>query len=85
MAATAIGVDVGTNAVRAVEIELDDPPVIRRMGQVALPEGAVVDGEVADVDAVSSAVQRLWAEAGFRHREVRVGISSARVRSTSSS
>jgi type IV pilus assembly protein PilM len=79
MAATAIGVDVGTNAVRAVEIELDDPPVIRRMGQVALPEGAVVDGEVADVDAVSSAMQRLWAEAGFRRRDVRIGISSARV------
>ena len=41
MAATAIGLDVGTNAVRAVEIELSDPPVLRRMGQVALPIGAV--------------------------------------------
>lgn len=79
MAATAIGVDVGTNAVRAVEIELDDPPVIRRMGQVALPAGAVVDGEVADVAAVSSALQRLWVEAGFKRRVVRAGISSARV------
>ncbi len=79
MAATAIGLDVGTNAVRAVEIEFGDPPLIRRMGQVALPIGAVVDGEVADVAAVSMALQRLWDQAGFKSRTVRVGMSSARV------
>ncbi|MGZ4768796.1 MAG: type IV pilus biogenesis protein PilM, partial [Ilumatobacteraceae bacterium] len=79
MAATAIGLDVGTNAVRAVEIELSDPPLLRRMGQVALPVGAVVDGEVADVAAVSMALKRLWDEAGFKTRAVRVGMSSARM------
>lgn len=79
MAATAIGLDVGTNAVRAVEIELSDPPVIQRMGQVGLPVGAVVDGEVGDVDAVSTALRTLWTQAGFRSRRVRVGMSSARV------
>ena len=79
MTATAIGLDVGTNAVRAVEIELGEPPLIRRMGQVGLPAGAVVDGEVADVDAVSIALRRLWTEAGFKSRTVRAGISSARV------
>ena len=79
MAATAVGLDVGTNAVRAVEIELGAPPLIRRMGQVGLPVGAVVDGEVADVAAVSIALQQLWAQAGFKSRQVRVGMSSARV------
>ncbi|MGZ4740368.1 MAG: type IV pilus assembly protein PilM [Ilumatobacteraceae bacterium] len=79
MAATAIGLDVGTNAVRAVEIELSDPPLLRRMGQVALPVGAVVEGEVADVAAVSMALKRLWDEAGFKSRAVRVGMSSARM------
>ena len=79
MAATAIGLDVGTNAVRAVEIEFGEPPLIRRMGQVALPTGAIVDGEVADVAAVSMALQRLWDQAGFKSRAVRVGMSSARV------
>ena len=79
MVATAIGLDVGTNAVRAVEIEFSDTPLIRRMGQVALPIGAVVDGEVADVAAVSMALQRLWDQADFKSRTVRVGMSSARV------
>ena len=79
MAATAVGLDVGTNAVRAVEIELGDSPLIRRMGQVGLPVGAVVDGEVADVGGVSIALQQLWTQAGFTSRKVRVGMSSARV------
>ncbi|MEO8265855.1 MAG: type IV pilus assembly protein PilM [Ilumatobacteraceae bacterium] len=74
-----IGLDIGTNAVRAVEIELGDPPLIRRMGQVGLPVGAVVDGEVADVSAVSIALRQLWTQAGFKSRTVRVGMSSARV------
>ncbi|MEA3185288.1 MAG: hypothetical protein QOJ74_1765, partial [Ilumatobacteraceae bacterium] len=54
-------------------------PVLRRMGQVGLPTGAVVDGEVVDVAAVSIALQRLWEQAGFKSRAVRVGMSSARV------
>lgn len=79
MAARVIGLDVGTNAVRAVEVELGDPPAICRMGQVGLPVGAVVDGEVIDAAAVSLALRRLWAEVGFKDKKVRVGMSSARV------
>ena len=77
MTARAIGLDVGTNAVRAVEIELGNPPVIRRMGQVGLPIGAVVDGEVADVGAVAIALRELWNQAAFTSRQVRVGMTSA--------
>ena len=79
MTARAIGLDVGTNAVRAVEIELGNPPLIRRMGQVGLPIGAVVDGEVADVGAVAIALRELWNQAGFTSRQVRVGMTSARM------
>ena len=79
MTARAIGLDVGTNAVRAVEIELGNPPLIRRMGQVGLPIGAVVDGEVADVGSVAIALRELWTQAGFTSRQVRVGMTSARM------
>ena len=79
MTARAIGLDVGTNAVRAVEIELGNPPLIRRMGQVGLPIGAVVDGEVADVGAVAIALRELWNQAAFTSRQVRVGMTSARM------
>ena len=79
MARTVIGIDVGTNAVRAAEVELRARPRLVRFGQVALPAGAVHEGEVADVDAVATALRRLWQEAGFRSRSVRVGLASARV------
>lgn len=79
MAQRVIGLDVGTNAVRAVEVELGDHPQVLRMGQVALAAGAVVDGEVVDVTVVALALRRLWTEARFKSRDARVGMSSPRV------
>src|SRR4051812_93655 len=75
-----IGLDIGSFAVRAAELSMDGPsPTLEHFGQVTLPSGAVVDGEVVDVDAVATAVKRLWAEAGFSSRRVVVGVSSQRV------
>ncbi len=79
MAKHVIGVDVGTNAVRAVEIVTGDRPRLHRFGQVALPLGAVSEGEVVDVIAVSDALKRLWREVGFGSKSVRVGLASPRV------
>ena len=79
MADKVIGVDVGTNAVRAAEVALGAHPKLLRFGQVALPPGAVVEGEVADGTAVAEALRRLWREVGFKGKSVRVGMASARV------
>ena len=79
MAKHVIGVDVGTNAVRAAEIVIGDRPRLHRFGQVALPLGAVHEGEVVDVVAVSDALKRLWREVGFGSKSVRVGLASPRV------
>ena len=79
MADKVIGVDVGTNAVRAAEVALGAHPKLLRFGQVSLPPGAVVEGEVADGAAVAEALRRLWREVGFKGKSVRVGIASARV------
>jgi type IV pilus assembly protein PilM len=75
-----IGLDIGTHAVRAVELSLGrGRPVVRRMGQVALPAGAVVAGEVVVPTEVAAALRRLWSEAGFRSRDVVVGVANPRV------
>jgi type IV pilus assembly protein PilM len=75
-----IGLDVGTNAVRAVELALGrGRPVVKRMGQVALPPGAVVAGEVMDPPVVAAALRRLWREVGFGSRSVVVGVANPRV------
>lgn len=78
--ASVIGLDVGTHAVRAVELQLGrGEPTLRRFAQVTLPPGVVVGGEVVDPDAVATALRRLWREGGFRRREVIVGVANQRV------
>ena len=80
MAGRVVGLDIGTHAVRAVELTLGrDDATLSRFGQVALPVGAVRDGEVADPPAVSAALRRLWSEAGFKARDVIVGVGNQRV------
>ena len=81
MAVRGIGLDIGTHAVRAAEMVLGrgDQATLNRFGQVALPLGAVRDGEVVDPPAVAAAIRRLWSEAGFKGRDVIVGVANQRV------
>ena len=44
---------------------------LEKFGQVALPEGAVRDGEVIDPDAVAAAIKQLWAHTKFSQQEGR--------------
>lgn len=75
-----IGVDIGTTAVRAVELQRTRGGLqLHAVGQVGLPHGAVEDGEVADADAVAEALRRLWKEADFTGRNVVLGASGQRV------
>ena len=75
----ALGLDVGTGAVRLADVEPGPRPVLRAFGQVDLPPEAVRAGEVVDVDAVAEALRQLWRETGLRSRTVRVGVASDRV------
>jgi type IV pilus assembly protein PilM len=75
-----IGLEIGSSAVRAAEVTGGSTSLtLQRFAEVALPEGAVEDGEVVDSDAVATALKRLWQEGKFTHRRVVVGISSQRV------
>lgn len=80
MARRVIGLDIGTTAVRAVEVSAGRRrPSVRRLGQAVLPAGAVVAGEIVDVDAVAGALNRLWRASRFSTRDVVVGVANARV------
>ena len=79
MARRLIGLDSGTNAVRVAEIEPGEPPRLTSFGQVALPAGAMRDGEVVDPTAVTAAIQRLWKELSLKKAPVRVGVATPRV------
>ena len=81
-----VGLDVGTTAVRAAQVELGSggaggkvQPTLQRVAAVPLPVGAVRDGEVADAPAVSAALRRLWEVGRFESRDVVIGVGHQRV------
>jgi type IV pilus assembly protein PilM len=76
---TRIGLDVGSTAVRAAELTEGSPPSVVRAAQVPLPAGAVENGEVRDVQAVSEALRELWTRGGFKSRKVWLGVGNQRV------
>jgi type IV pilus assembly protein PilM len=80
MAHRSIGLDIGTSAVRAVELSLDEGhmPILENFGQVGLHAGCVVAGEVRDRSQLSEALERLWKEARFSHRQVKIGVAGLR-------
>jgi type IV pilus assembly protein PilM len=79
MAQLIVGLDIGTSAVRAAELDTSPSrPVLVTYGQVGLPPGAVVDGEVHEAAAVTEAVTRLWRNGQFSSSSVVVGIAGLR-------
>jgi len=81
-----IGLDIGASAVRAAELEFGGgrasgktPPTLVRFGEVALPLGAVRDGEVVEQDIVAGALKTLWANAKFASKDVVIGVGNQRV------
>jgi type IV pilus assembly protein PilM len=74
------GLDIGTTAVRAAELSVRRGRVVlERLGQTGLPPGAVVDGEVADPEAVAAAIKTLWRQARIGARRVILGVANQRV------
>jgi len=81
MASTIVGIDIGSNSVRAVEVVGADKakPVITRYHEIALPEGSVRRGEVVQVAPVAAALRKLWSTGGFKGKDVALGMGGQRV------
>jgi len=76
----AVGLDIGTSGVRAAELSSGRAGfTLERFGQVALPSGAVVAGEVVDQAVVAAAIKRLWKEVGFSTKKVALGVANQKV------
>jgi len=81
MASTIVGIDIGSNSIRAVEVQgaTKPNPVITRFHEEALPAGSVRRGEVMEVATVSAALKRLWSAGGFKSKDVVLGMGGPRV------
>jgi len=81
MATRVVGIDFGSRALRAVEVEgpLRDRPTLRRYFEVPIPAGVVRSGEVIDPAAASAAIRRLWSGGKFSTKNVVLGVGNQRV------
>jgi type IV pilus assembly protein PilM len=76
-----VGLDISTSGVKLVELtqvgkgELS----LERFASESLPRGAVVDGNIENIDQVSEAVRRVWKKSGTRARHVALGMPPASV------
>ncbi len=77
MSGTTIGLDIGTTSVRAVQAGVRrGTPRIVKAGEIKLPQGAMVNGELRDPEVVTAAVRRLWRRARFQSRGVVIGMAN---------
>lgn len=75
-----VGLDIGSTAVRGVELSATKKhkPNLLRFHEVPLPAGAVNHGEVVEPQVVGSALKKLWSEGGFKSKNVVLGTGNER-------
>lgn len=76
-----VGVDIGSTSIRAVEVAGvgTKHPSVARFFSFPLPEGAVKNGEVIEVNTVSAALKQLWSAARFSSKDVVLGVGNSKV------
>jgi type IV pilus assembly protein PilM len=76
-----IGVDISSTAVKMVELADagKGQPRVERYAIEPLPKDAVVDGNLASVDAVAEALQRCWKRLGTSTKFVAMALPTAAV------
>lgn len=81
MTASVVGIDIGSAAVRGVEVSDAGKakPTLVRYHEVRLPEGAVSRGEVLEPNTVAAALKQLWSTGGFKSKDVVLGMGNHRV------
>ena len=78
--AQVVGLDIGTSAVRAAQVSNGKNGLtLSKFGQVALPTGSVIDGEIRDAGAVSQAIATLFKRSKISNKKVVVGVANQRV------
>lgn len=75
------GLDISASAIRLVEISRSDKNklTLEHCVSEALPRGAIVDGNIEEIEQISDAVSRLWRKAGVSAKSVVLGMPSASV------
>lgn len=75
-----IGMDVDRGAIKAVQVSRSgDGYTLQHVGYHRLPEGVIIDGEVADSELLSREIRAFWELHDFRGKSVILGVSGNNV------
>ncbi len=76
-----VGLDISTSGVKLVELSEVGKNELRLecFASEPLPRGAVVDGNIENIEQVSDAVRRVWKKSGTRVKQVALGMPPASV------
>lgn len=74
---TVVALDIGSSAIAGAEIK--DGRQLSRAAVDELPEGLVVDGEVAEPVDLANHIKKFWKDGKFSGRSVRLGVANQRV------
>jgi type IV pilus assembly protein PilM len=77
-----IGVDVSSSSVKMVELSMAPKKsgyVVERYAIEPLPKGAVSDGNINNLEAVSEGMQRAWKRMGTRIKSISMALPAATV------
>lgn len=74
---TVVALDIGSSAIAGAEVK--DGRTLARAAVEEIPEGLVVDGEVAEPVELANHIKRFWKDARFSGRAVRLGVANQRV------
>lgn len=75
-----IGLDIGTGTFRVAQLQsTKDLPLLVNCGSIKIPRGAVVEGEIVDIDVVSYSLSELWRKTGLSDKKVIIGIANQKI------
>ncbi|MGE3955924.1 MAG: type IV pilus assembly protein PilM [Vicinamibacterales bacterium] len=79
-AKTVIGLDIGSSAVKAVELRTAGKGYrVAAIASEPVPPDSIVDGAIIDGGAVADAIRRLFAQKGFKAKDVAASLSGSAV------
>lgn len=81
MAKSIVGLDIGSNSLRAVEVAdaTSHKPRVLRYREVPIPDGAAISGDVIELHTIAAAIRALWGSGQFKSKNVVLGMGNQRV------
>ena len=79
-----VGLDIGSSSVKVCELQQigkggQTRYRLQKLGRVALPPDAIVDGDIMDSNAVASAIRQVMAEQKIKAKDVAISVSGQQV------